>query len=136
MNAMRPAELGTVRLMNLTAEARAMQGKRGSGVSTAPRSEIADARNVSWREEKPRDHPRQVRVTECVRNRAEADLGELRDEQVRGEPDRHGRQDVLGADAPKRHRLRHLDARCGGGLLAKLLQREVLASVRGLGGAA
>jgi hypothetical protein len=47
VNAMRPAELGTVTLMNLTADASTTHGKSGSGVSTAPRSEIADGTKVS-----------------------------------------------------------------------------------------
>ena len=41
----RPAELGTVRLMNLIADWSTMQGKSGNGESTAPRSEIPEAMN-------------------------------------------------------------------------------------------
>ena len=43
---MRPAELGTVRLMNLIADCRTTQGRRASGVATAPRTETPDPINL------------------------------------------------------------------------------------------
>ena len=43
---MRPAELGTVRLMNLIADCRTTQGRRASGVATAPRTEMPDPINA------------------------------------------------------------------------------------------
>jgi hypothetical protein len=45
---MRPAELGTVRLMNLIADCSTTHGISGSGVSTAPRTDTPWATNVSW----------------------------------------------------------------------------------------
>ena len=42
--AIRPAELGTVRLMNLIADCRTMHGSSGSGAATAPRTEIPGPR--------------------------------------------------------------------------------------------
>ena len=44
----RPAELGTVRLMNLIADCSTMQGRSGSGVATAPRTEMPDGMKVDW----------------------------------------------------------------------------------------
>ena len=46
--AIRPAELGTVRLMNLSADWSAIKGSSGSGVGTPPRAETADGTNVVW----------------------------------------------------------------------------------------
>jgi uncharacterized heparinase superfamily protein len=43
----RPAELGTVRLMNLIADWSTTHGRRGSGVVTAPRTEIPEAMKVA-----------------------------------------------------------------------------------------
>ena len=82
---MRPAELGTVRLMNLIADCSTTQGSSGSGVGTAPRSEIPLADEGGLREDQRDDEPRGLGVAELVGDRAEADVGELRDEQVGGE---------------------------------------------------
>ena len=43
---MRPAELGTVRLMNLIADCSTTQGRRASGDGTAPRTEMPDQTNA------------------------------------------------------------------------------------------
>ncbi len=46
--AIRPAELGTVRLMNLSADWSDDEGSSGSGVATPPRAEMPDGTKVDW----------------------------------------------------------------------------------------
>ena len=46
--AMRPADVGTVRLTNLIADSSATVGHSGSGVGTAPCSDRAWLTSVSW----------------------------------------------------------------------------------------
>ena len=45
---MRPAELGTVRLMNLIAAWRTTHGRSASGAGTAPRTEMPDPTKAVW----------------------------------------------------------------------------------------
>jgi hypothetical protein len=53
MAAIVPAEPGTVSLMNLNADSNATHGSRGSGVTTAPRSEIASGMNPTCASNRP-----------------------------------------------------------------------------------
>ena len=87
LNAIRPAELGTVRLMNLTAEARAMHGQSGSGVEHGSAQRDRRCHQRSWARISPTTTQAGSASRSCVGDRPEADLGELRDEQVRREPD-------------------------------------------------
>ena len=54
---MRPAELGTVRLMNLIADCSTTQGSRGSGVGTAPRNETPRGDEGELGDDQPDDDP-------------------------------------------------------------------------------
>ena len=82
---MRPAELGTVRLMNLIADCRTTQGSSGSGVGTAPRNETPSGDERELGEEDPDDDPGDLRIAQLVGDRPESDLRELRDQQVGGD---------------------------------------------------
>ena len=61
---MRPAELGTVRLMNLIADCSTTQGSSGSGVGTAPRNDTPPAMKVSW----AMITPTTIQATSALRN--------------------------------------------------------------------
>ena len=104
--AMRPAELGTVRLMNLIAASRTTHGRRASGVATAPRSATACVTNVVCARTSAEGDPREVRLRELVPDRPEPDRRELGDQQVGREPDRRGHQEVAEAEAAERRDLR------------------------------
>ena len=125
--AIRPAELGTVRLMNLIADCRTTHGSSGSGVQhcSPDRDSRADEREL--REDQRDDDPRDVGAAKLVGDRAEADVGELRDDQVGGDSDQRRHQELLDADPGHRLELgRLLAAGSGGCSLPQILQSHLV----------
>ena len=101
----RPAELGTVRLMNLIADCRTMHGSRARGVITAPRTEIPEPMNVHCARINATMTQAGVGVLQLVGDRAEPDLRELADEEIRGKDHEPHQQDVPQPNAAQRHHL-------------------------------
>ena len=124
--AMRPAELGTVRLMNLIADCSTTHGISGSGVSTAPRTDTPWADERELGEDERHRHPPEVRLPQLVGDRAQADLGELRDEHVDGDDHERRDQQVAWADAAQRRDLRLLRAGRLGTSDSKVLERHLV----------
>ena len=90
---MRPAELGTVRLMNLIADCSTTQGR--SGERRLHGSSHGDPRpDECGLSDEQRDHdPRELGVAQLAGDRVEADLGKPRDEDV-GREDQRGHESV------------------------------------------
>ena len=96
---MRPAELGTVRLMNLIADCRTTHGRRASGAATAPRTEMPDPIRAHWATISATTTQASISLAQLMGDGAEADFRQLADQQVRGEDQCRHQQEVLGPNA-------------------------------------
>ena len=126
--------------MNLIADCSTMHGRSARGVSDGPSDGDPGADERALREDQRDDHPGQVGIAQLVGDRAEADLGELADEEVRREDHERHQQDVPRANAAKRRQLGLRRPVAAAAPLAELLEPDLVrarqvAQVRGQRGA-
>ena len=124
VSAIFPAALGTVRLMNFTADCSTVVGPRGSGIPTAAVVAAASHTSGSCATTRATIDPRPLRARQLLDDGRDADVGELGEQQV-GRHRREARQqDVAERDPPDLGDLGHLPTRLGDDALAQPVDVE------------